>query len=69
MSGISENAVWGIDPINKVFKWKGGNSWERVRGTQDNDLLKQVSVGEPGVWGVGKDNRVWFRTGTNGGER
>ena len=67
VSGSSDSVVWGVSPTDEVFIWKGGNSWERVRGTPDH--LKAVSCGEGGVWGVGKDDQVWYRTGTYGTEK
>ena len=66
MSGLSDLAVWGIGPTDEVLRWQGGNSWERVGGTPQH--LKVVSVGEAGVWGVGRDHRVWYRNNTYGGQ-
>jgi hypothetical protein len=42
------NAVWGVDGLNQVFRWNvSRNEFELMPGT-----LKQVSVGTDGeVWG------------------
>ena len=54
--------VWGVNAKNEIYRWKGGNSWERISGG-----LTVVSGGQSGVWGVSHDDKIWYRKGTYGG--
>ncbi len=38
-----------------------GTGWKMLPGA-----LKQISVGECGVWGVSPEQQVWFRINTYG---
>ena len=64
VSGLSDSVVWGVSPSYEVFISESGSGWKKVEGPPD--LITVVSVGEAGVWGVGKDGGVWYRTGANG---
>ena len=66
---VSERGhVWGIDAKDKIYHRvnasdcnKLGSSWEKVSGE-----LVQLSVGGAGVWGINKQNRLFYRVGTHG---
>ena len=62
MSGLDDSVVWGVNSGDEIFRWRGGNSWERISGG-----LKVVSSGQAGVWGVSHDHKIWYRKGTYGG--
>ena len=50
----------GISPGNKVSFWnEEDGKFVEDEGAPAN--LNAVSCGENGVWGVGKDNKVWHR--------
>ena len=38
-----------------------GNNWKMIPGS-----LKQISVGQCGVWGVNSEQQVWFGLNTTG---
>ena len=53
VSGLSDSVVWGVSPSYEVFILLSGSGWKKVEGPPD--LITVVSVGEAGVWGVGKN--------------
>ena len=56
------NAVWGVNDQNQVFRWNSSrNEFEVMPGIS----LKQVSVGTDGeVWGIDPDDSVYRWTGS-----
>ncbi|XP_063689674.1 lectin L6-like [Bolinopsis microptera] len=56
----NKDRVWGVDRGRNIFRRTGG-SWQRIGGN-----LKQISVGESGVWGVTLANDIYYRVGTYG---
>ena len=62
MSGIDDSVVWAVNLASNVFRRKE-RTWEKVAGI----LVKVISCGEAGVWGVNLDNQVFYRRGTSGG--
>lgn len=60
----NEGHVWGVDASEKIWYRKGannsfalGNNWKMIPGS-----LKQISVGQCGVWGVNSEQQVGFAT-------
>jgi len=60
VSVSNSNRVWGVNKHDQVFR-RANHRWERVQGA-----LKQISVGEAGVWGVNDANDIYYRQGTFG---
>ena len=50
--------VWGVNAANLIFRINEDKKWIRIAGS-----LKHVTTGEAGVWGVNKDDNIFFRTG------
>ena len=61
MSGLEDSIVWGVSPQHYIYRWTGA-MWDNVSG-----FLMVVSCRQSGVWGVDKETRVYYRTGTYGG--
>ncbi|XP_078579264.1 uncharacterized protein LOC144863708 [Branchiostoma floridae x Branchiostoma japonicum] len=62
--------LWGVNSKNIIYRRTGisadkltGTAWEKIDG-----LLKHVSVGPAGVWGVNANDEIFYRTGTFGNE-
>lgn len=61
-----DNALWAVNNNNQVFRRTetsellGGKGWKPIIPGS----LASVSVGKAGVWGVHKNGKVYFRTGT-----
>ena len=52
--------VWSCGLRGKVWKLRRNRrSWRLIPGLR----LAHVSAGEAGVWGIGKNNQVYFRKG------
>jgi hypothetical protein len=53
--------VWGVNSAHFIYLRVGSQgNWKHIRG-----LLKHVSVGEAGVWGVNKYDEIWYREGVS----
>lgn len=58
----NRNAVWGVDSRDDVWKWGGGDQWDRVGDSH----LKQISVGNDGtVVGVDSADKIWKWNGVD----
>ena len=62
----STNEVWGVNTQDQIFKRLGisahskqGNGWKQIEGS-----LKVVSVANAGIWGVTRNDDLYYRTGT-----
>ena len=54
-------AVWGVRDDDAIYRLKHGNlAWKRIPGA-----LKHVSAGKAGIWGVERDNNIYYRDGVN----
>ena len=62
MGGFDDLLVWGVNSGNMIYRWSG-QTWEHIDG-----LLKVVSCGTAGVWGVNSADQIWYRKGTYGGQ-
>ena len=56
---IYESSKFVVDGSDKDM---GENGWKKL----GERTMRQVAVGGAGVWGVAKDNTLWFRGGTAG---
>jgi len=56
----NKDHVWGVDRANNIWRWTA-SAWEPIKGS-----LRQISVGEAGVWGVDTLGRSTVRVGTFG---
>ena len=57
----SADVVWGVNSSHFIFLRVGSQGkWKQIGG-----LLKHVSVGEAGVWGVNKHDEIWYREGVS----
>jgi uncharacterized protein (AIM24 family) len=55
--------VWGVNSDHMIFLKDGTTGkWRPIPG-----LLKHVSVGNAGVWGVNEKDQIWYRTGVSPG--
>lgn len=68
VSCSSKGHVWAIDVKDKIWYRKGactatpnGTNWKSISGS-----LKQVSVGNCGVWGINADQCVFYRLNSYG---
>lgn len=62
-SGL-KGELWAVDRDDNVFRRRDnldGAEWSQVPGQK----LKQVDVFNGIVWGVDKNNHIWFRTTTD----
>ncbi|XP_028395858.1 uncharacterized protein LOC114519877 [Dendronephthya gigantea] len=52
-----DDEVWGVSSGHQIWHYRHSQeNWQRIPG-----LLNHVSVGEAGVWGVNKDNHIFYR--------
>ena len=55
------DVVWSVNSAHFIFLRVGSQGkWKQIGG-----LLKHVSVGEAGVWGVNKHDEIWYREGVS----
>ena len=62
VSVSDQDRVWGVNFANNIWR-KTGNAWQRI---SQSGGLKCVSVGQSGVWGVDRNDYIYYRTGTYG---
>jgi len=58
------NHVWGVNSGDAIFHWtmEGEHmEWVHIGGS-----LKQISAGKAGVWGVNRNDDLYYRMGTFG---
>ena len=61
----SVDAVWGVSSSEKIwFKSNPEDNWERIPGG-----LKQIEVGKLGVFGVNKNDGIYYRVGSKNSPR
>ena len=54
-------AIWGVNSNDQIwFKSDSDFMWERIPGG-----LKQIEVGQLGVFGVNRNDAIYYRVGTN----
>ena len=51
--------IWAVDVNDRVFK-RSGHEWIEVPGKR----MRQVDVFDGTVWGVDRNNHIWFRPTT-----
>ena len=56
---VYESSKFAVDGSDKGV---GENGWKK----QSDRTMRQLAVGGAGVWGLAKDNTLWFRTGSAG---
>ena len=56
----NKDHVWGVNRNRYIYR-RVGSTWVKIEGG-----LKQISVGESGVWGIAPDNSIFYREGTYG---
>ena len=53
-------AVWGVKHNGSIYRLEREiSTWKNVPGT----TLKHVSAGKAGIWGVGRDDNIYYRVG------
>ena len=62
VSGYNDNVVWGVNKYGNVFQRTSRGEWNKIDGE-----LVQVAAGLAGVWGVTKDDEIFYRQNTYGG--
>jgi len=64
VSVSDKDNVWGVNANGYIYR-RTQNSWQRI---DDKQLkrLKQISVGQSGVWGVDPLKNIYYRKGTYG---
>merc|ERR1712147_302195 len=60
LRSVSSGArVWGINDLDQIWLWQGGNRWRRMPGA-----LRNLDVSDAGhVWGTSADQKIWRWTG------
>ena len=65
MGNLPKNNTWTNIALRwEPLKFTDATSYQEKRQELESSL--QVSVGGCGMWGVAKDNSLWFRVGTAG---
>ena len=54
----SADVVWGVNSAHHIYL--GKDRWQLISG-----LLIHVSFGDAGVWGVNKQNLIYYRKGVS----
>merc|ERR1719318_2284393 len=57
---VHDGTVWAIGTDDSIWYSRNGNGWKQIDG-----LLKVVSVGKAGVWGVNSKDEIFYRQGTS----
>ena len=62
VSGFNDNVVWGVNKKGQIYQRTRHGGWNLIDGA-----LVQVSAGQAGVWGVNRNDGIFYRQGTYGG--
>ena len=57
--GLTQD-VWGVNKYHYIYRLNADKTWTHISG-----LLKHVTTGEAGVWGVNAHDNIYFRAGSS----